>query len=82
MRISRTKTFKRHYRKLPQDIKKAVDKAMRLLVENPHYPSLHTSKVSGAKDWYCRVTGDYRMTFKWHGDEITLTGVGSHDKAL
>jgi hypothetical protein len=47
MKISRTDAFKREFQKLPDRIKRSTEKALRLLVTNPHHPSLRVKKVKG-----------------------------------
>ncbi len=81
-------SFRVGYSCLPKHIQRQVDKALKLLQENPHHPSLygehsrtmHTKKIKGTRDvWEARVTLAYRLTFNWQSDLVILRRVGAHD---
>ena len=80
MILKRAHSFERDYVRLPEPIQALVEKAIRLLAENPRHPSLHVKKMRGTKDiWEGRVARSYRLTFNWEGQVITLRRVGTHD---
>jgi mRNA-degrading endonuclease YafQ of YafQ-DinJ toxin-antitoxin module len=81
MQVYVTPRFKQSYKRLIQANVAAVDKALRLLGQNPWHPSLQTGKLSPKSKgiWYCRATRSVRITFKWANDVITLLDVGPHD---
>ena len=81
MRLVTTTRFWRDYNKLNPTIQNQVDKALELLAENPHHPSLHTHKRRGEKEvWQARVTRGHRLYFEMEGDIIRLVSVVSHEK--
>ncbi len=82
MKITIPPSFEKDYNDLEDSIKRAVDAALTQLESNPFHPSLYTRKIPGTDRWYCRVTGNYRMTFDWENDEIILKVVDDHDSAL
>jgi len=80
MRLLFTKNFIRNYRKLPQEIQKAVDKQLELLLTDAQHPSLAIKKMNDPRNiWEARVTLAYRFTFQIEGDIYILRKVGSHD---
>ena len=80
MKFTFTKNFVREYRKLPQEIQKAVDKQLEVLLENPKHPSLNLKKMQDPRGiWECRVTYSYRFTFQIEDDTYILRKVGTHD---
>jgi mRNA-degrading endonuclease RelE of RelBE toxin-antitoxin system len=42
-----TEPFKRDFQKLPEAIKRRTEAILRLLLSNPHHPSLRVKKVKG-----------------------------------
>jgi mRNA-degrading endonuclease RelE of RelBE toxin-antitoxin system len=83
-KIRYQKRFEKPYVKLPSSTRKKVDKALRLLAENPRHPSLHTKPIKGADGIYeARVDRNYRMTFEHlPGDILLLRVVGKYDETL
>lgn len=80
MRLRTLDTFKSDYQDLPKEIQEQVDKALRLLGQNPRHPSLQIKKVKGTRGiWEGRASLAYRFTFNWESDLITLRRVGTHD---
>ena len=78
MKLLFTKTFVRDYRKLPQDIRKLIDKQLELLLSNTKHPSL--KKMQDPRDIReCRVTMSYRFTFHILDDTCVFRKVGTHD---
>jgi mRNA interferase RelE/StbE len=88
MKISRTDAFKREFQKLPDRIKRSTEKALRLLVTNPHHPSLRVKKVKGElikgfdNVFEARITRDYRLFFLIDSDCYVLLCCGSHEEYL
>lgn len=80
MRLQSTERFVKDYEGLPQRLRRQVDKALGLLLEDPRHPSLQVKKVKGSKDrWEGRVTLHYRFIFTIQGDTYLLLRVGTHD---
>ena len=79
MKLIRTESFKRDWRRLPQDIKPRARKALHLLVTDIKHPSLGIKKVQGTKTiWEGRVTLRYRLTFEIRKGALILRRIGSH----
>ena len=66
------------YHKLPTEVQKKLDKALKLLLTDFRYPSLQTKKLPGTNFWYARITKAYRFTFQIDGKTITLRRAGTH----
>jgi len=81
MQVHVTPRFKQSRKRLSQANVAAVDKALRLLEQNPWHPSLQTGKLNPKSKgiWYCRATKSIRIAFKWTTDIVTLLDVGPHD---
>jgi mRNA-degrading endonuclease YafQ of YafQ-DinJ toxin-antitoxin module len=85
MRIVRTDSFKRDYKRLPAHIQKRTEKALKLLVADFRYPSLRTKKMSGVFDplgrdlFEASVTKSYRIIFTIVGDSFLVYRIGPHD---
>lgn len=80
MRLLFTKNFVRNYRKLPQEIQKAVDKQLELLLSNAQHASLAIKKMKDLRNiWEARVTLAYRLTFQIEGNIYILRKVSRHD---
>jgi addiction module RelE/StbE family toxin len=81
------KTFKRTIKKHP-DIKKDIEKALRLLMEDPFAAPLETHKLKGklSGSWACKAGYDLRIFFDFvktetqKEEDILLLGIGSHDE--
>ena len=83
MPIIITNRFKQAYRKLQPRIQKKVKKALRLLDENLHHPSLRVRKIQGVENIYeGRVDRKYRVSFQMEGDDAILRNVDNHDDCL
>ena len=82
--IEITDRFNKAYAELPQQTKKKVQKAIRLLANDPRHPSLQTKPIQGIQGLYeARADRAYRMTFeRLPGDVLRLRVVGKHDEAL
>jgi len=83
MKLLLTKFFDRDYKNLPKVIQEQCKKQLIVLLKDPHYPSLRTSKIQGFEDiWEGRISKDYRFTFQIVGDVYILRRVGRHDEVL
>lgn len=71
------KSFVKNNKKNAENIKKAL----KLLKENQHHPSLNLEKLRGSKIWTIRIDKSNRIFFFW-GDSrvIILIDIGKHDK--
>lgn len=78
MRVVYTEPFQKDYQKLSSQIQRALDKALKFLLENPRHPSLRAKKLPGTEIWYARITHDYRFTFQVEGVIIILRRAGTH----
>ena len=79
MKFCALRTFADDYRKVPAEIQRRFDKAIRLFETNPRHPSLRVKKMKGtAGIWEASVTMSYRFTFNWEADVITLRRLGTH----
>ena len=65
MKIIRTHLFKGDFRKLPDNIKRSAEKALRMLLNDPHHPSLHIKKKKG------EVIKGYHNVFEGRITKIT-----------
>ncbi|TET42072.1 MAG: hypothetical protein E3J66_04305 [Dehalococcoidia bacterium] len=74
------KTFKEQYEKLPVPIRKRVDDKLKLLLSDPHHPSLQIKKMKGSEGiWEGRISRSYRFTFQIEGDSCILRKLGKHE---
>lgn len=75
--------FERSFKKLPRDLKELTKKKLRLLLEDPSYPSLRVKKVQGYHEtpsiMEMSVTMSLRVTFQIFPDFIYLRHVGTHE---
>lgn len=46
-KVTYSKAFKRHYKKLSDTEKKQTKKKLKFFVENPNHPSLRTKRIQG-----------------------------------
>ncbi len=60
-------------------IQRALDKTLKLLLNNARHPSLQAKKLPGTEIWYARISRDYRVTFQYAKDFIILRRAGTHD---
>ncbi len=83
-KIKSSPRFGRVYAKLPPDIREKIDKALKLLAENPCHPSLQTKPVQSFKGIYeALVDIHYRLTYeRLPNDTLQIRVVALHDEAL
>lgn len=80
MILKRAHSFEQDYIRLPEQVQALMEKAIRLLGENPRHPSLRVRKMKGTEEiWEGRVTRSYRITFNLERNVIILRRVGTHD---
>ena len=78
--LLRTERFKKHFKRLPAEIRSRVERALELLVSNPRRPTLRAKKMEGAPEiWELRVTENYPVTFQSAPEGILLRRIGTHD---
>jgi hypothetical protein len=68
--------FWRHYRTLPETIRKLADKNFALLKVDPYHPSLHFKKIGQL--WSVRVGAHYRALGLDDADTVVWFWIGSH----
>jgi len=81
------RALKRTIKKHPT-LNKDVEKALRVLVEDPFAPQLETHKLKGklSGSWACAAGYDLRIVFdfieseKQKDDDILLLEIGTHDE--
>lgn len=75
-----TTRFKKHYKSLNQMEKKLVQNKLKLLTQDPLYPSLRTKRIQGTDDLYeCSVNMDIRIIWYYENDFlIILLDIGHH----
>jgi plasmid maintenance system killer protein len=70
------------YRKFTKhDLKRvqAVDRVLKIFVDNPTHPSLHLEKLSGSDIRSIRVDRGNRLFFVWEDGVAIFFFVGPHD---
>ena len=83
-KLKYTKEFERDLKKLSPKEQKAVMVKLKLLVQEPFYPSLRTKKVQGLDNVFeMSVNMDIRILWKYeNGVIILLLDVGHHKDML
>ena len=88
MKLVLNAPFKRDFKKFPEAIKRRTETALRLLLINPHHPSLRIKKVKGnilpgyENIFEGRITRDYRFFFLIETDAYVLLRCGRHEEYL
>ena len=81
------RAFKRTTKKYP-DLRKDIEKSLRLLAKDPFDPRLETHKLKGklSGSWGCRARYNLRIVFDFvksedqKEDDILLMEIGTHDE--
>lgn len=81
------RAFKRTTKKHP-NLRKDIEKTLRLLAKDPFGPQLETHKLKGklSGSWACSIGYDLRIVFdfvkseKQKEDDILLMEIGTHDE--
>ena len=83
-KLQYTKEFERDLKKLSKQEQKQVAKKLKILMENPFYPSLRTKKVQGLYDVFeMSVNMDIRILWRYeNGVIILLLDIGHHKDIL
>lgn len=83
-KLKYTKAFEKSLKSLSQQEQKMVLNKLKLLINDPFYPSLRTKKVQGTDGIFeLSVNMDIRILWKYEGDIIILLiDVGHHKKML
>lgn len=83
-KLKYTKTFEKDLKKLSSSEQKAVAQKLKLLIQNPFYPSLRTKKVQGLDNIFeMSVNMNIRILWKYeNGVTILLIDVGHHKDIL
>jgi mRNA-degrading endonuclease RelE of RelBE toxin-antitoxin system len=83
MAIVITDRFRKAYRAFPKPVQERIQKALRLLDENPRHPSLQVKKIGGTSNIYeARVDRKVRMSFQFDGEDKIMRNVDDHDECL
>lgn len=97
MKFSRTTLFKRSYQKLEDRDRRRIDRALRLLAEQPFYPyhgGLSVHKLEGVRGtaiqvgasppqvWEMHATDELLVTFQYGEEEILFRNCGHHNDVL
>lgn len=83
-KLKYTKAFLKDLKKLSPPEQKAVAQKLKILTENPFYPSLRTKKVQGIDNVFeMSVNMDIRILWRYeNGVIILLLDVGHHKDIL
>lgn len=83
-KLKYSKTFEKDLKRLSPKEQKAVASKLKILMENPFYPSLRTKKVQGLDNVFeMSVNMDIRILWRYeHGIIILLLDVGHHKDIL
>lgn len=83
-KLKYTKDFEKSLKSLTSQEQKAVFNKLKILVQNPFYPSLRTKKVQGLGGVFeMSVNMDIRILWKYeNGVIILLLNVGHHKDML
>ncbi|WP_276861646.1 type II toxin-antitoxin system mRNA interferase toxin, RelE/StbE family [Anaerococcus tetradius] len=80
-KLTYSKAFKKHYKKLSDTEKIQMKKKLKFFVENPTHPSLRTKKIQGTDGiWESSVNMDIRIIWFYENNKlIFLLDIGHHD---
>ena len=83
-KLKYTRAFEKSLKSLSSVEQKAVAQKLKILAENPFYPSLRTKKVQGLENVFeMSVNMDIRILWKYDGSIIILLlDVGHHSTIL
>jgi mRNA interferase RelE/StbE len=79
-KIEVSKTFEKNLKRLTVTEQKMVSNKLKLLIQNPFYPSLRTKKVQGIDNLFeFSVNMDIRVLWRYKGNDIIITlDIGHH----
>ena len=79
-KVTFSRTFISCYDRLPKEIKNKVNKQIKMLCNNPDYPSLRVHKIKGTRNiWELRIDRKYRLTFEKIFEGYFFRVVGPHE---
>jgi mRNA interferase RelE/StbE len=83
-KLKYTKAFAKSLKKLSANEQKAVAQKLKILTENPFYPSLRTKKVKGLDNVFeMSVNMDIRILWRYENSIIILLiDIGHHNEML
>lgn len=83
-KLKYTKEFEKNLKALTKQEQKIILNKLKILVQNPFYPSLRTKKVKGLDNVFeMSVNMDIRILWKYKGEIIILLiDVGHHKDML
>ena len=83
MKLFFSERFKKDYKLFSDDIKQLINSKLKILSENPLYPSLRTKKIKGKEDIFeTSINMHIRITWNYYEGKILLRAIGEHDKTL
>jgi mRNA-degrading endonuclease YafQ of YafQ-DinJ toxin-antitoxin module len=82
LRVTASSRFLHKAKRLREPRASLLRAALRRFAADPQDPLLRTHKLKGdlADYWAFSVDADLRVLFRWHGDEVFLVNLGSHDE--
>lgn len=83
-KLKYTKEFEKSLKALTRQEQRAVANKLKILVQNPFYPSLRTKKIQGLDSVFeMSINMDLRILWKYeNGTIILLLNVGHHKNIL
>lgn len=73
MKIACTESFKKDYRRLPENVRKAAGKPITQLLLDHTHPSLHLEGIAGHRSLFsARIDQRYRISLTFEADETIL----------
>lgn len=83
MPIQFTERFVKQYERLPENVQKKVDKALRLIDINFRHPGLRSHPLERSGDIFeAYVDIKYRLTFERRGNIFIMRNVDNHDDCI
>ncbi len=83
MHVEFSRKFRKSFLKLPKNVQKKFEDRVALFMENPRTPLLKVHPLKGLMAGYFsfRVTGDYRVVFRFLDKKsVKLLDIGKHSK--
>jgi len=79
MKVLFTARFHRSFADAPEDVKKAFDKQLSLLLRDLRHPSIRAKKYDATR-WQGRVTRGWRFYFRIEDDTYVVLDIMAHPK--
>ena len=79
MKVLFTVRFHRSFADAPEDIKRAFDKQLSLLLRDLRHPSIRAKKYDATR-WQGRVTRGWRFYFRIEDDTYVVLDIIAHPK--